>query len=37
MEPKGFVFGMTGVSIAIIAWGLAGGSRKEFVELKKNL
>ena len=37
METIGFVFGMTGMSFAIIAWGLVGNLRKEFEDLKKNL
>ncbi len=37
METIGFVFGMLGMSLAIIAWGLVGCLRKEFEDLKKNL
>ena len=37
METIGFVFGMTGMSFAIIAWGLIGSLRKDFEDLKKNL
>ncbi len=37
METMGFVFGMTGMSFAIIAWGLIGNLRKDFEDLKKNL
>ena len=37
METMGFVFGMTGMSFAIIAWGLVASLRKEFEDLKKNL
>ncbi len=37
METIGFIFGMTGMSFAIIAWGLVGSLRKEFEDLKKNL
>ena len=33
----GFIFGMSGLSFAIIAWGLIGRLRKEFEDLKKNL
>ncbi len=37
METIGFVFGMLGMSLAIIGWGLVGSLRKEFEDLKKNL
>ncbi len=37
METTGFIFGMAGMSFAIIAWGLIARLRKEFEELKKNL
>ena len=37
METVGFIFGMSGMSFAIIAWGLIGSLRKEFDDLKKNL
>ncbi len=37
METIGFIFGMMGMSYAVIAWGLVGSLRKEFEDLKKNL
>ncbi len=37
METIGFVFGMLGMSLAIIGWGLVASLRKEFEDLKKNL
>jgi len=37
METLGFIFGMSGLSFAIIAWGLIANLRKEFEDLKKNL
>ena len=37
METLGFVFGMTGMSFGIIAWGLVANLRKEFEDLKKSL
>jgi hypothetical protein len=37
METMGFIFGMSGISFAIIAWSLTASLRKEFEELKKNL
>ena len=37
METLGFVFGMLGMSLAIVGWGLIGSLRKEFEDLKKNL
>lgn len=37
METIGFVFGMMGMSYAVIAWGKVASLRKEFEELKKNL
>ena len=37
METLGFIFGMSGLSFAIIAWGLIANLKKEFEELKKNL
>ena len=37
METMGFIFGMTGMSFGIIAWGLIGNLRKEFEDLKKSL
>jgi hypothetical protein len=37
METLGFIFGLAGLSFAIIAWGLIATLRKEFEELKKNL
>ncbi len=37
METMGFIFGMSGMSFAIIALGLTVSLRKEFEELKKNL
>ncbi len=37
MESIGFVFGMLGMSLAIIGWGLVGSLRNEFEDLKKNL
>ena len=37
MESIGFVFGMLGMSLAIIGWGLVGNLRNEFEDLKKNL
>ncbi len=37
MEIMGFIFGMSGMSFAIIALGLTASLRKEFEELKKNL
>ena len=37
METMGFIFGLSGMSLAIIALGLVGNLRKEFEDLKKNL
>ncbi len=37
METMGFIFGLSGMSFAMIAWGLTASLRKEFEELKKNL
>ena len=37
METTGFVFGLTGMSFAIIAWGLVFSLRTELQDLKKNL
>ena len=37
MESMGYIFGMAGVTFAIIAWGQIATLRKEFEELKKNL
>ncbi len=37
METLGFVFGMSGMSFAIIAWGQIASLKKEFKALKKNL
>ena len=37
METMGFIFGLSGMSFAIIAWGLTASLRKEFEDLKKNL
>lgn len=37
METMGFIFGLSGMSLAIIAWGLTASLRKEFEELKRNL
>ncbi len=37
MEMMGFIFGMSGMSFAIIAWSLTASLRKEFEELKENL
>ncbi len=37
METMGFIFGMSGMSFAIIAWSLTASLRKELEELKKNL
>ena len=37
METMGFIFGLSGMSFAIIAWGLIASLRKEFEDLKKNL
>ncbi len=37
METIGFVFGMLGMSLAIIGWGLVGSLRNEFEDLKKIL
>ena len=37
MESMGFIFGMSGIPFAIIAWGQIAVLRKEFEDLKKNL
>ena len=37
METIGFIFGMAGISFAMIAWGQIAALRKEFEDLKKNL
>ena len=37
METIGFVFGMSGMSFAIIAWTQIASLTKEFDDLKKNL
>ena len=37
MENMGFVFGMSGVTFAIIAWGQIAALRKEFEELKQKV
>ena len=37
MESVGFVFGMTGMSFAIIAWGHIASLRKEFEALRKSI
>ena len=37
METMGFIFGMAGISFAIIAWGQIAVLRKEFEQLKKKL
>ncbi len=33
----GFIFGMTGMAFAVIAWEKVGALKKEFEEFKKNL
>ncbi len=33
----GFIFGMSGLSFAIIAWGQIASLKKEFEDLKKSL
>lgn len=37
MESVGFVFGISGMTFGIIAWGLIATLRKEFEDLKKSL
>ena len=37
METMGFIFGMPGISFAIIAWGQIASLKKEFYDLKKKL
>ena len=37
METVGFIFGLSGLSFAIIAWGQISSLRKEFEDLKRNL
>lgn len=37
METMGYIFGMAGLSFAIMAWGQIASLKKEFDELKKNL
>ena len=37
MESMGFIFGMAGVSFAIIAWGQIAMLRKEFETIKTQL
>ena len=37
METLGFIFGMSGMSFAIIAWSQIAGFKKEFEDLKQNL
>jgi hypothetical protein len=37
METMGFIFGMAGISLAIMAWGQIATLRKEFEYLKRNL
>ena len=37
MENMGFIFGMSGITFAIIAWGQIATLRKEFEQLQKKL
>jgi len=37
METMGYIFGLGGMSFAIIAWGQIAALRKEFETLKKNI
>ena len=37
METIGFVFGLSGLAFALMAWEKIGRLNKEFEELKKNL
>ncbi len=37
METVGFIFGMSGLAFALIAWERIVSLKKEFEELKKNL
>ena len=37
METIGFVFGLSGLSFALIAWERIAKLRKEFEDMKKNL
>jgi len=37
MESMGFIFGMAGISFAMIAWGQIAALKKEFEDLKKKL
>lgn len=37
MEALGYIFGMAGLSFAIMAWGQVSSLKKEFDELKKTL
>ena len=37
MEVMGFIFGLGGLSFAIISWGLIATLKKEFEDLKNNL
>ena len=37
METVGFIFGLSGLSFAIIAWGQISSLRKEFEDLKRTL
>jgi hypothetical protein len=37
MENMGYIFGISGLSFAIIAWGQIAALRKEFEELKQKL
>ena len=37
METIGFVFGLSGLSFALIAWERIAKLRKEFEDLKKNI
>ena len=37
MEKIGFVFGLSGLSFALIAWEKIAKLRKEFEDLKKNI
>ncbi len=37
METLGYIFGMAGLSFAIMAWGQVSNLKKEFDELKKQL